>query len=185
MNAGVRGVADVGRGGLRVIAGVGRIACFWLIARLGLIACFWLIACLGSISCLVEQLVLGLGVAEAMDTAQRGMGLSWVRAAELIARSAAWAAERGAAIACGVGTDQLADGQRYPVTEIVKAYEQQLSVVQSAGAEVILMASRALAASARGPRDYLEVYGALLKQADRPVILIQKITPAAAQVIRA
>ena len=113
----------------------------------------------------------GFAVAEAMDTAQRGMGLSWEQAAELIARSAARAAERGVAIACGVGTDQLADGRRYPLTQIIKAYEQQLSVVQSAGAEVILMASRALAASAQGPRDYLEVYGALLKQADRPVIL--------------
>ena len=113
----------------------------------------------------------GFGVAEAMDTAQRGMGLPWEQAAELIARSAARAAERGAAIACGVGTDQLADGRRYPLAQIIKAYEQQLSVVQSAGAEVILMASRALAASAQGPRDYLEVYGALLKQADRPVIL--------------
>jgi hypothetical protein len=113
----------------------------------------------------------GFGVAEAMDTAQRGMGLSWEQAAELIARSAARAAERGVAIACGVGTDQLADGQGYPLAQIIEAYEQQLSAVQSAGAEVILMASRALAASAQGPRDYLEVYGALLKQADRPVIL--------------
>ncbi len=113
----------------------------------------------------------GFGVAEVMDTAQRGMGLSWEQAAELIARSTTRAAERGVAIACGVGTDQLADRPRYSLAQIIKAYEQQLSVVQAAGAEVILMASRALAASARGPRDYLEVYGALLKQADRPVIL--------------
>jgi dihydrodipicolinate synthase/N-acetylneuraminate lyase len=123
----------------------------------------------------------GFGVAEAMDTAQRGMGLSWHRARELIARSAARAAEhraagnnaadRDGALACGVGTDQLAEGAGHTIAEIVRAYEEQLAFVQSNGADVILMASRALAASARGPRDYLEVYGALLKQADRPVIL--------------
>jgi hypothetical protein len=113
----------------------------------------------------------GFGVAEAMDTAQRGMGLSWPQARELIARSGARAAGRGGAVACGAGTDQLADGETYPLPRIIAAYEEQLDVVQSAGADVILMASRHLAASARGPRDYLEAYGALLKQADRPVIL--------------
>ena len=130
----------------------------------------------------------GFGVAEAMDTAQRGMGLSWDQARELIARSAERAdqirseqtwdgagptAERGAAAAliCGVGTDQLADGERYPIARLIEAYAEQLAFVQSTGAGVILMASRALAASARGARDYLEVYGELLRQADRPVIL--------------
>ncbi len=113
----------------------------------------------------------GFGVAEAMDTAQRGMGLSWEQASELIARSAARAAGTGAAIACGVGTDQLPAGEHYPVTRVIRAYEEQLEFVQSAGADVILMASRHLAASARSARDYLEAYGALLKQADRPVIL--------------
>ncbi len=111
----------------------------------------------------------GFGVAEAMDTAQRGMGLSWPMARELIARSASLAA-RGA-LACGAGTDQLADGSRYPLPRIVDAYLSQMAFVQSAGAEVILMASRALAASARGPEDYLSVYGSLLEQAERPVIL--------------
>jgi hypothetical protein len=118
----------------------------------------------------------GFGVAEAMDTAQRGMGLSWPQARELISRSAARAVEhraagRPAAIACGVGTDQLPDGESHSLTEIARAYEDQLAFVQSGCADVILMASRALAASARTPRDYLEVYGELLKQADRPVIL--------------
>jgi hypothetical protein len=112
----------------------------------------------------------GFGVAEAMDTAQRGMGLSWEQGRELIARSAARAAERGAAIACGVGTDQLPPGP-HSLSAIIAAYEAQLELVQSAGADVILMASRALAASARSGQDYLGVYLHLLQQADRPVIL--------------
>jgi Protein of unknown function (DUF993) len=110
----------------------------------------------------------GFGVAEAMDTSQRGMGLSWPQARELIIRSAA--ARRGA-LACGAGTDQLADGEDHPLTAITGAYADQVGFVQSAGARVILMASRALAARARRPHDYLEVYGELLKQAEHPVIL--------------
>jgi len=115
----------------------------------------------------------GFGVAEAMDTAQRGMGLPWEQARELIARTAARAAAVGrlGALACGAGTDQLADGGEHTLGAIIDAYAEQMAFVQSAGAQVILMASRALAAAARGPRDYLEVYGELLKQADRPVIL--------------
>jgi Protein of unknown function (DUF993) len=113
----------------------------------------------------------GFGVAEAMDTAQRGMGLSWPQAQELISRSAARAAARGAVIACGAGTDQLADGEQHPLAAITRAYTQQVDFVQSTGADVILMASRALAASARGAGDYLDVYGTLLRQAARPVIL--------------
>ncbi|HEY6294067.1 MAG TPA: DUF993 family protein [Streptosporangiaceae bacterium] len=112
----------------------------------------------------------GFGVAEAMDTAQRGMGLSWEQARELIARSAARA--RGAdRLVCGVGTDQLADFEKHPVARITGAYAEQMGFVQATGAGVILMASRALAASARGARDYLGVYGELLRQADRPVVL--------------
>ncbi len=110
----------------------------------------------------------GFGVAEAMDTAQRGMGLSWDLARELIARSASVA--RGA-LACGAGTDQLADGESYPIARIIDAYAEQMAFVQEAGADVILMASRALVASARGRADYLAVYGELLRQAERPVIL--------------
>ena len=113
----------------------------------------------------------GFAVAEAMDTAQRGMGLSWAQARELISRSAAQAAGRGAALACGVGTDQLPDGDSYRLAEITGAYEEQLDHVQSTGAQVILMASRALAATARPAADYLDIYGYLLRQADRPVIL--------------
>ncbi|MFI8202066.1 dihydrodipicolinate synthase family protein [Streptomyces sp. NPDC085937] len=112
----------------------------------------------------------GLGVAEAMDTAQRGMGLDWAGAAELIRRSAAEAKAAGGRIACGVGTDQLTGG---PVTlvEVRAAYEEQLAVVEESGAQAILMASRALAATAKGPEDYLEIYGHLLRQSAEPVIL--------------
>ncbi|KOU40597.1 hypothetical protein ADK54_21660 [Streptomyces sp. WM6378] len=110
----------------------------------------------------------GLGVAEAMDTAQRGMGLDWPAAAELIRRSAAESKAVGGRIACGVGTDQLADGS---LAEVRAAYEEQLSVVEEAGAQPILMASRALAAAARGPEDYLSMYADLLRQAAEPVIL--------------
>jgi Protein of unknown function (DUF993) len=118
----------------------------------------------------------GFAVAEAMDTAQRGMGLSWGLARELIASTAERAAARRRAggfadVACGAGTDHLADGGSHSIAQIIAAYEAQLGYVQSAGTGVILMASRALAAAARGPRDYLDVYGALLKQASQPVIL--------------
>jgi len=110
----------------------------------------------------------GFGVAEAMDTAQRGMGLSWPQARELIIRSAA---ARTGELACGAGTDQLADGEDHTLSAITGAYADQVGFVTSAGAQVILMASRALAARARSPRDYLDVYGELLAQAARPVIL--------------
>ncbi|CAL9274123.1 hypothetical protein SUDANB5_02592 [Streptomyces sp. SudanB5_2050] len=112
----------------------------------------------------------GLGVAEAMDTAQRGMGLDWAGAAELIRRSAAEARACGGRIACGVGTDQLT-ATATTLVEVRAAYEEQLAVVEESGAQAILMASRALAATAKGPEDYLEVYGHLLRQAAEPVIL--------------
>ncbi|WP_210576689.1 dihydrodipicolinate synthase family protein [Streptomyces sp. GESEQ-4] len=116
----------------------------------------------------------GLGVAEAMDTAQRGMGLGWAEAEELIRRSAAEAKAVGGLIACGVGTDQLPVteiGYPYNLDEIRTAYEEQLAVVEEAGAQAILMASRAMAAVAKSREDYLEVYGHLLRQAAEPVIL--------------
>jgi Protein of unknown function (DUF993) len=118
----------------------------------------------------------GFGVADAMDTAQRGMGLAWHQAKELITHSAHRAATlraagRPAGLACGAGTDQLAAGGPYRLGEIVTAYEEQLDLVQSAGARVILMASRAMPASTRSADDYLNVYGYLLRQADQPVIL--------------
>ncbi|MFF3161732.1 dihydrodipicolinate synthase family protein [Streptomyces sp. NPDC003273] len=110
----------------------------------------------------------GLGVAEAMDTAQRGMGLDWAGAAELIRRSAAEARSVGGRIVCGVGTDQITGGG---LADVRAAYEEQLAVVEEAGARAVLMASRALAAAARGPEDYLETYGHLLRQAAEPVVL--------------
>ncbi|MFD3725847.1 dihydrodipicolinate synthase family protein [Streptomyces sp. NPDC058671] len=111
----------------------------------------------------------GLGVAEAMDTAQRGMGLDWAGAAELIRRSAAEARGVGGLIACGVGTDQLTGPADLPAVR--KAYEEQLALVEETGSRAILMASRALAAAASGPDDYLDLYGHLLRQASEPVIL--------------
>lgn len=113
---------------------------------------------------------LGLGVADAMDTAQRGMGLDWAATQELITRSGTQARAVGGRLACGVGTDQLIT----PATsldEVVSSYEEQLDVVETAGARPILMASRALASLARGPEDYLEVYGRLIRQTEQPVIL--------------
>ncbi len=112
----------------------------------------------------------GLGVADAMDTAQRGMGLDWPATRELIERSAAEAAAAGGLLACGAGTDQLT-GPASSLDEVLAAYTEQVEVVDAAGAQVILMASRALAAVARGPDDYALVYGRLLEQTSRPVIL--------------
>lgn len=118
---------------------------------------------------------LGFGIADAMDTAQRGMGLDWSATQELIRRSgaAAKAVDAGnvpALLACGAGTDQLAAGA-HSLPDIQAAYEEQLGVVEAAGARVILMASRALATSARSAEDYLTTYRALLDQAANPVIL--------------
>ncbi|MET9429422.1 MULTISPECIES: dihydrodipicolinate synthase family protein [unclassified Streptomyces] len=112
----------------------------------------------------------GLGVAEAMDTAQRGMGLDWAGAAELIRRSAAEAKAVGGRIAAGVGTDQLAPGA-HGLDRVTAAYEEQLALVESTGAQPILMASRALAAAATSPDDYLTVYTHLLRQSAEPVVL--------------
>ncbi|MFE7132359.1 dihydrodipicolinate synthase family protein [Streptomyces sp. NPDC057638] len=111
----------------------------------------------------------GLAVAEAMDTAQRGMGLDWSTAAELIRRSAAAARSVGGRIASGVGTDHLTGPAG--LAAIRQAYEEQLAIVEEAGAQPILMASRALAAATRAPEDYLHLYGELLRQAREPVIL--------------
>ena len=112
---------------------------------------------------------LGLGIADAMDTAQRGMGLSWANARELITRSGAEAKAVGGRLACGAGTDQLTGPAS--VAEVLAAYEEQVALVEAAGAQVILMASPALAAAAKGPEDYLAVYGKLLAQTREPVIL--------------
>jgi hypothetical protein len=115
---------------------------------------------------------LGLGVAEAMDTAQRGMGLDWPGAKELIRRALAEAATRpGAVIACGAGTDHLAPSPAATPRDVIAAYEEQVGAVEAMGGRVILMASRALVRAAKGPDDYLEVYGRVLSQVRRPVIL--------------
>jgi hypothetical protein len=115
----------------------------------------------------------GLAVAEAMDTAQRGTGLGWPLARELIRRSVAEAEATGGAIACGAGTDQLAPSEGVTLADVERAYEEQVGYVegQGGGGRVILMASRALARAARGPDDYSRVYGTILRQARRPVIL--------------
>ncbi|WP_410873069.1 dihydrodipicolinate synthase family protein [Nocardia sp. A7] len=117
----------------------------------------------------------GLGVADAMDTAQRGMGLDWTATAELIRRSGAEAATVGGRLACGAGTDQL-DLDGLPagsagLARIVDAYREQIDVVTESGAQVILMASRALVRVARSAADYVSVYEKLLAGVDRPVIL--------------
>ncbi|MGH2774520.1 MAG: dihydrodipicolinate synthase family protein [Actinomycetota bacterium] len=113
---------------------------------------------------------MGFGVAEGMDTAQRGMGLTWEAARELIGRSLAASPDRSDAIACGAGTDQL-DPTTATLDEVIAAYEEQCGYVESAGGRVVLMASRALARSAQGPDDYLAVYDKVLSQLTRPATL--------------
>jgi hypothetical protein len=110
----------------------------------------------------------GLGVAEAMDTAQRGMGLDWPAAQELIRRTAAEARATGGRLACGAGTDHADPAT---VRDITRAYQEQCAFVEDHGAQAIVMASRALAAIATDPDDYREVYGAVLAGLDRPAIL--------------
>ncbi|MCO8271030.1 dihydrodipicolinate synthase family protein [Actinoplanes sp. TRM 88003] len=112
----------------------------------------------------------GFGVAEAMDTAQRGAGLDYPATRELIRRSAAEARSVGGAIVAGVGTDQLPPGPA-TIDEISKAYLEQLHDVRDAGATPVLMCSRHLAAAARDADDYKRVYGELLSQSDKPVLL--------------
>jgi len=91
-----------------------------------------------------------------MDTAQRGMGLDWPTSLELIRRSVALArAEGGRLVACGAGTDHLAPGPGVGIDEVIAAYEEQCGAVEAAGGRIILMASRALAAAARSPDDYI------------------------------
>jgi hypothetical protein len=115
---------------------------------------------------------LGLGVAEAMDTAQRGMGLDWVGAQELIRRSLdAMQDHPGAVMAAGAGTDHLTPGPDVTVDDVIRAYEEQCEAVEAMGGRIILMASRALAKAARSPADYERVYGRILSQVKQPVII--------------
>lgn len=112
----------------------------------------------------------GLGLAEAMDTAQRGMGLNWSATQELVRRSADEARVLGTRIAAGAGSDH-ADPHLTTLDEVVVAYEEQVEVIEGAGAQVILMASRQLADVARCADDYRRVYDRLLSQVRQPVIL--------------
>ncbi|MBX3664260.1 MAG: dihydrodipicolinate synthase family protein [Burkholderiales bacterium] len=115
---------------------------------------------------------LGLGVAEAMDTAQRGMGMDWPASLELIRRSVDAAKDfPGALLASGCGTDQLAPEDARTMDDVIRAYEEQMAAIEAAGGRIVLMASRALAKVARGPGDYEKVYDRILRQAREPVIL--------------
>ena len=115
---------------------------------------------------------LGLGVAEAMDTAQRGMGVDWKNSLELIRRSLDAAKDHpGALIASGAGTDHLEPGANVTIDEVIRAYEEQCEAIEKLGGRIILMASRALAKAARSPDDYAKVYGRILSQIKQPVII--------------
>jgi hypothetical protein len=113
----------------------------------------------------------GFGVAEAMDTAQRGMGLDWGNSLELIRRSVEESRSvAGAFVASGAGTDHLPPGQQ-SIAKIIEAYEEQCAAIEKLGGRIILMASRALAASAKSPDDYAKVYDRVLSQVREPVII--------------
>jgi hypothetical protein len=115
---------------------------------------------------------LGFKVAEAMDTAQRGMGLGWTGAAELIRRSVAHARQiPGADLACGAGTDQLEGSRRHSLSDVIAAYKEQFEVVESAGGRAIMMGSRALCAAARSRDDYKDVYDAVIAESRNRVVL--------------
>jgi len=115
---------------------------------------------------------LGFGIAEAMDTAQRGMGLDWPRALELIRRTLAEARSRpGAVVGCGAGTDHLQPGAARTLDDVIAAYEAQIEAIEALDGRIILMASRALAALAKGPDDYRRVYDRILRQVRRPVVI--------------
>jgi hypothetical protein len=114
----------------------------------------------------------GFGVAEAMDTAQRGMGLDWPTSLELVQRSVQEAKGiPGAFVASGAGTDHLSSQKSFSTEEIVAAYEEQCAAIEKLGGRIILMASRALAASAKSPDDYARVYDRILGQVKEPVII--------------
>ena len=114
---------------------------------------------------------LGFGVAEAMDTSQRGMGLDWPSALELITRSLKEAGKRAPMIYCGCGTDHLHPAHARSLDDVVKAYLEQLHAIQKLDGRIILMASRALVKVAKSAEDYVKVYSRVLAEADHPVIL--------------
>ncbi|CAA2106794.1 dihydrodipicolinate synthase family protein [Variovorax paradoxus] len=115
---------------------------------------------------------LGLGVAEAMDTAQRGMGLDWPTSLELIRRSLDAAKDvPGALVASGCGTDHLNIDDVKSVDDVIRGYEEQMAAIEKLGGKLIVMASRALARVAKSPADYERVYDRILSQAKQPVVL--------------
>jgi hypothetical protein len=115
---------------------------------------------------------LGLGVAEAMDTAQRGMGMDWPTSLELIRRSIDASRDfPGAFLASGAGTDHLAPENARSVDDVIRAYEEQLAAIEKLGGRIILMASRALARVATSPDDYHRVYDRILSQVKEPVVI--------------
>jgi hypothetical protein len=114
----------------------------------------------------------GFGVAEAMDTAQRGMGLDWPTSLLLIEKSVREAKTiPGALVASGAGTDHLPSGEKHSVEKIIGAYEEQCGAIEKLGGRIILMASRALAAAAKSPDDYARVYDRILSQVKAPVVI--------------
>lgn len=115
----------------------------------------------------------GLGLAEAMDTAQRGMGVDWLTAKELIERTMveAKAHPLNPRVACGAGTDQVAIDDLTTADALVAAYSEQMEAIEAAGGQIIIMASRAMAANGSGPEFYSEVYGKLIESAAEPIIL--------------
>jgi hypothetical protein len=114
---------------------------------------------------------LGLGVAEAMDTAQRGMGLDWPTSLELITRSVSAAKRRNGLVFSGAGTDHLPVEDAKNLDDVIRAYEEQVSAVEKVGGRIILMASRALAKLGRNADDYAKVYDRVLSQVREPVII--------------
>ena len=115
---------------------------------------------------------LGLGVAEAMDTAQRGMGLDWATSLELIRRSLDAAQDvPGALVASGCGTDHLNLDDVKSVDDVIRGYEEQMAAIEALGGKLIVMASRALARVAKSPADYERVYDRILRQTKQPVVL--------------
>lgn len=116
-------------------------------------------------------LKLGFNIAEAMDTSQRGMGLGWKDAHELIRRSLDNAGSSANRVYSGCGTDHLGPDSVRNLDDVIHAYTMQMEAIQKLGGRIILMASRALVRVATSPDDYLKVYHHVLQQADQPVIL--------------
>jgi len=115
---------------------------------------------------------LGFGIAEAMDTAQRGMGLDWSTSLALVKRTVAEARDTpGAVVFSGAGTDHIAADPQAPLERVIGAYEEQCAAIEGIGGRIVLMASRALAACAKSPDDYAHVYGRVLSQARAPAIV--------------